>query len=157
MGSMSEVEEFRHVVRVAGVDLPGDMALAYAISWIKGIGINLAHIICRKIELPPDAKLGALPEEKIEKLDKVLRNVHELNLPSWLLNRRRDPFTGENRHLITSDLVFTVRQDIEFMKKINSWKGFRHKLGLKVRGQRSRVTGRTGLTIGVSRRKGGRR
>jgi SSU ribosomal protein S13P len=70
-----------------------------------------------------------------------------------MLNRRKDPFLGVDRHLITSDLLITVRNDIEFMKKIKSYKGTRHMLGLKVRGQRTRTTGRTGLTVGVKRGK----
>ena len=39
------------------------------------------------------------------------------------------------------------------MKKIGCWKGIRHKLGLKVRGQRTVTTGRIGFTIGVSKGK----
>ena len=46
-----------------------------------------------------------------------------------------------------------VRKDIEIMKKIRSWKGIRHSLGLKVRGQRTRTTGRLGLTVGVKRKR----
>ncbi|MBP1357848.1 MAG: 30S ribosomal protein S13, partial [Sulfolobus sp.] len=56
-------------------------------------------------------------------------------------------------HLISSDLLFYVRNDIEREKKIKSWRGVRHSLGLKVRGQRTRTTGRTGMTIGVKRSK----
>ncbi len=39
------------------------------------------------------------------------------------------------------------------MKKLRSWKGIRHNLGLKVRGQRTRTTGRLGLTVGVTKGK----
>jgi len=56
-------------------------------------------------------------------------------------------------HLVTSDLIFYVRNDIEREKKIKSWRGVRHSLGLKVRGQRTRTTGRTGVTVGVRRSK----
>jgi len=146
-------EEFKHIVRIAGVDLPGDKALAYALTGIKGIGINLAYIVCRKMGLDPEMRLGALSEEQIKELDAILQEVHKLGLPPWVMNRRKDPFLGVDRHLITSDLVFTVRQDIEFLKKIKCWRGIRHRLGLKVRGQRTRTTGRTGMTVGVRRRK----
>ncbi len=146
-------EEFKHIVRVAGVDLPGDKAIVYALTGIKGIGINIAYAICRQLGIDPHMKLGTMSEGEIKKLDAILQEVHKLNLPPWMLNRRKDPFTGENRHLITSDLVMTVRQDIEFLKSIKCWRGIRHMLGLKVRGQRTRTTGRTGMTVGVKRRK----
>jgi small subunit ribosomal protein S13 len=54
---------------------------------------------------------------------------------------------------VTSDLIFYVRNDIEREKRTKSWRGVRHTLGLKVRGQRTRTTGRTGMTVGVTRRK----
>jgi len=57
-------------------------------------------------------------------------------------------------HLITSDIEFNVRNDIEREKNMNSWRGFRHTYGLKVRGQRTRTTGRKGGAVGV--RKGGK-
>jgi len=44
--------------------------------------------------------------------------------------------------LITSDIAFTVRNDIEREKTSGSWRGIRHMFGLKVRGQRTRCTGR---------------
>jgi small subunit ribosomal protein S13 len=66
------------------------------------------------------------------------------------MNRAKDLETGENKHLIGSDLLLRIKSDIEFMKKIKCWKGVRHSLGLKVRGQRTRTTGRTGQTVGVS-------
>jgi len=57
-------------------------------------------------------------------------------------------------HLITSDIALTVRNDIEREKTTNSWRGIRHMFGLKVRGQRTRTTGRKGGAVGV--KKGGK-
>ncbi|MCD6563218.1 MAG: 30S ribosomal protein S13 [Thermoproteales archaeon] len=145
-------EEFKPIVRLAGVDLPGEKSLAYSIARIKGIGINTAYIVLRKLGISPNTRLGSLSESELKKLDTVLKNIEKLGLPPWILNRRKDPFLGMDRHLVTSDLVLAVRGDIEFMKKIRSWKGIRHMYGLKVRGQRTRTTGRLGLTVGVKRR-----
>ncbi|GAG60554.1 unnamed protein product, partial [marine sediment metagenome] len=47
----------------------------------------------------------------------------------------------------------TVKRDIERMRRLRSWKGYRHGFGLKVRGQRTRSTGRKGLVVGVIRKK----
>ena len=83
-----------------------------------------------------------------------MRNPSSINIPSWFLNRRKDIDSGKNLHLITSDIEFNVRNDIEREKNTNSWRGFRHTYGLKVRGQRTRTTGRKGGAVGV--RKGGK-
>jgi small subunit ribosomal protein S13 len=62
--------------------------------------------------------------------------------------------TGSDFHLITSDVDFNIRNDIEREKSMNSWRGFRHTYGLKVRGQSTRTTGRKGGAVGV--KKGGK-
>ncbi|MGC8835753.1 MAG: 30S ribosomal protein S13 [Infirmifilum sp.] len=143
--------EFQYIVRIAGVDLPGDKALAYALAEIKGIGVNTAYVILRKLGYDPHRLLGTLTEEDVEKISTALRSIESLGLPSWILNRRKEPATGADKHLITSDLLLAVRGDIENEKKIKSYRGVRHMYGLKVRGQRTRTTGRTGLTLGVKR------
>ena len=145
-------EEFKLVVRIGDRDLRGDKRLAYALMRIKGIGINTAIALSRKLGLNPFVKLGTLSEAEIKKLDEAVRNLHKYGFPYWFLNRPRDPQTGENLHLIGSELILKVKSDIELMKKIKCWKGIRHMLGLKVRGQRTRTTGRTGLTVGVTKK-----
>ncbi len=57
-------------------------------------------------------------------------------------------------HLLTSDIDFTLRNDIERERVTSSWRGYRHLYGLKVRGQRTRCTGRKGGAVGVA--KGGK-
>jgi len=61
---------------------------------------------------------------------------------------------GEDVHLTGHDLDFAVKGDIDNEKKSRSYRGVRHSLGLTVRGQRTRTSGRTGQTIGVKRKKG---
>ncbi|MEZ0346522.1 MAG: 30S ribosomal protein S13 [Infirmifilum sp.] len=143
--------EFRYIVRIAGVDLPGDKALVYALADIKGIGFNTAFALLRKLGYDPFRLLGTLTDEDAEKISSSLKSLDSLGLPAWMLNRRKDPATGVDRHLVAADLLLTVRGDIEQMKKIKSYRGVRHMYGLKVRGQRTRTTGRTGLTLGVKR------
>jgi len=67
------------------------------------------------------------------------------------MNRRKDRTTGEDFHLIGPDLALQKKEDITFMQNIRTWKGIRHSLGLKVRGQRTKTTGRTGRSVGVRR------
>ena len=68
-----------------------------------------------------------------------------------MLNRRKDPQTGRDLHLLASDLTLAQREDIDIMKETRSWKGERHARGLKVRGQRTKTTARKGRSVGVSR------
>jgi small subunit ribosomal protein S13 len=54
--------------------------------------------------------------------------------------------------LIGPDATLGVKGDIDFMTDIRTWKGIRHSLGLKVRGQRTRTTGRKGRAVGVAKK-----
>ncbi|ACP38786.1 ribosomal protein S13 [Sulfolobus islandicus M.14.25] len=146
-------QQFKYVVRIFGQDVDGTMKLPYALAMVKGIGYNTAKAMILKLGMDPNARLGELSDADIKKVESVLSDHAIKGLPSWLYNRRKDYESGLDLHLVTSDLIFYVRNDIEREKKSRSWRGVRHSLGLKVRGQRTRTTGRTGMTIGVARKK----
>ncbi len=146
-------EQYRYIVRIAGVDIPGDMKLAYGLSLIKGVGYNFALALCRLLGLDPHKRVGFLTDAEVEKIEKALQNPLAVGIPAWMLNRRKDYETGRDLHLIGADLIYYVKRDIEREKKIRSWRGIRHALGLKVRGQRTATTGRIGMTVGVKRRR----
>jgi small subunit ribosomal protein S13 len=93
-----------------------------------------------------------LTERQIEKIEAVARNPAESGIPVWMLNRQFDPVTGGNRQLYGADLELSIKEDIQREMRTKSWRGIRHSLGLKVRGQRTRTTGRKGMTVGVSRK-----
>jgi len=145
--------EFKPIVRLAGRDLDGTRKVAYALTQIKGINIRLADAIVKKVEVPPDKRLGFLSEAEIRKIEDAISNVTNFNIPSWLLNRRKDFESGKDIHLITSDLDLKVKEDIEREEAMKSWRGYRHSYGLKVRGQRTRTTGRKGRSVGVKKRR----
>lgn len=147
-------KEFRHIVRIADTDLDGTLKVPYALSCIKGIGIDLANAIVKVAEVNPNTRIGFLPEADVKKLEKIIRDPLKHGVPRWLLNRTKDLESGKDLHLIGSDLVLRTKMDIDLMKKIKSWKGYRHAHGLKVRGQRTRVTGRKGKAVGVRRKRG---
>ena len=146
-------EEFKHIVRIADTDLDGEKKVGYALSGIKGIGIRLAEIIVRKAGVNPEARLGSISDEEIKKIEDVIRRPSEYDIPGWLLNRAKDLKTGKDLHLIGPDLDLQIKSDIELMKKIKSWKGYRHAYGLKVRGQKTRTTGRTKKAMVVKKKK----
>ena len=146
-------KEFRHIVRVTDTDIDGSLKVGYALTKIKGVNISLANAVLKKAGINPEIRLGLLSEDQVKKIEDVLLNPAKYGIPSWLLNRRKDLETGKDLHLLSSDLVLRTKMDIDLMKKIKSWKGYRHAYGLKVRGQRTRTTGRTGKTVGVSKKR----
>lgn len=145
-------KEFRHIVRITETDLAGTEKVVYALSNIKGIGVGLANAILRKAGINPGTRIGNLTEADTEKIEDVIRNLDKYNIPSWLFNRQKDVETGKNLHLIGSDLVLRSKLDIDQMKAIRSWRGYRHSYGLKVRGQRTKTTGRSGKAMGVKKK-----
>jgi len=147
-------QEYRHIVRIAGKDVPGAKKMIIGVSQVRGIGYNFAKAILDVLKIDQNSNIGFLTESQVEQIEKVMKDPSSINIPSWFLNRRKDIDSGENLHLITSDIEFNVRNDIEREKNTNSWRGFRHTYGLKVRGQRTRTTGRKGGAVGV--RKGGK-
>lgn len=146
-------KEFRHIVRVTDTDIDGTLKVGYALTKIKGISISLANAVLKKAGINPEIRLGLLSEDQVKKIEDVIQNPAKYGIPSWLLNRRKDLETGKDLHLLSSDLVLRTKMDIDLMKKIKSWKGYRHAYGLKVRGQRTRTTGRTGKTVGVKKKR----
>ena len=59
---------------------------------------------------------------------------------------------GKDMHFVSNDLLLITRQDINRDVALRTWHGFRHQYGQKVRGQRTRSTGRTGATVGVMKK-----
>lgn len=145
-------KEFRHIVRIAGTDLDGGKKLVYGLTKIKGIGVAMATSIAQVANLDPYMRIGDLSDEDVEKIESIIKDPLKYGIPARLLNRRKDLETGKDFHLIGPDLALRIKSDIDLMKEIKCWKGVRHMYGLKVRGQRTRTTGRTGKTVGVRRK-----
>lgn len=140
---------FRHIVRIAGVDIEGELPLVFGLTKIKGVGPRLARACTIKLGLDPRTKVGYLSDEDVERIESFLMEPLRFGIPAWMVNRRKDYESGLDRHLIGSDLILAARQDIEREIRIRSWRGVRHSLGLKVRGQRTHTTGRVGPVVGV--------
>src|SRR5271157_1386568 len=144
-------QEFRHIVRVAGRDLDGTKKIVPAISEIKGVGNSYANALASNLKIDHRMRLGQLSDKQLQQIEISLKDSSGANLPPWLLNRRKDVDSGTNIHRIGSDLDFMIKGDIDREKNVLSWRGIRHSLGLKVRGQRTRTTGRKGRTVGVKK------
>jgi len=149
---MSMSKEFQHIVRIAGTDLDGTLKLNYALANIKGIGITLANAITRKANINPETRIGFLTEIDTERLEDIITNPTKHGFPPWMLNRAKDMETGKDQHLTGADLALKIKTDIEEMKNLKSWRGYRHAYGLRVRGQHTRTTGRSGKAMGVKKK-----
>ncbi len=146
--------EFRHIVRVAGTDVDGRKNVTIALAELNGVGYNFAYSLLTILGIDHNTRIGYLKESDISAIEDSLRDPIRIGFPSWYLNRRKDPESGKDTHLLSSDLEFAIKNDVEREKDVMSWRGYRHMYGLKVRGQRTRTTGRKGGTVGV--RKGGK-
>jgi small subunit ribosomal protein S13 len=149
---MSTSKEFQHIVRLAGTDVDGTLKVNNALSKINGIGITLADTITKKANVNQHDRIGLLNELDVKKLEDVILNPAKYGLPSWMLNRQKDIETGKDTHLIGADLALRIKTDIEEMKTMKSWRGYRHAYGLRVRGQHTRTSGRKGKVMGVKKK-----
>ncbi len=145
---------FKHIVRIANVDIPGEKAVRFALTKIKGVGINLADAACRIAGVNRQTKAGNLKEGEIQKLNAIITDPLRNNIPVWMLNRRKDYESGEDRHLLTGTLNFVHENDLKRLKKIKTLRGIRHQKGLPVRGQRTRSNFRRGKgkVVGVKKK-----
>lgn len=146
-------KETRGIIRIYGSDIKGETKLFIALKKIKGVNDVIANAVCKKCNLSYSKKVGDLSDQELKKIEEMLKNPKKYGFPEWMLNRRKDPKSGEDLHLVGPDLDFIKKQDIEKVIKIKSYKGIRHMYGLPVRGQRTRGSFRKGKTVGVSKRK----
>lgn len=144
--------DFKYIVRLSNTDVDGEKNVVYGLTGIKGIGLHMATLIADQAGIERYKKMGHLTDSQIEKIQELINKLNE-NAPGWMLNHRKDYDTGKDIHLISSDIDMRLRDEINIMKKIRSYKGVRHESGLRVRGQRTRANNRKGLALGVSKKR----
>jgi len=109
------------MARIAGIDLPRDKRIEIALTYIYGIGLSSARKILAATGVNPDTRVKDLTEDEINKLQKEI----------------------ENNYKVEGDLRREVSANIKRLIDIGCYRGLRHKLGLPVRGQRTRTNART--------------
>jgi small subunit ribosomal protein S13 len=147
-------ENFKHIVRIANVDIPGEKQLRVALTKIKGIGTNIAQVACVLAKLDPAKKTGNLEDSEISTLNDVINNPGKAGMPEWMFNRRKDMESGVTKHLLTGSLNFVQDNDLKRLKKIKTLRGMRHQKKLPVRGQRTKSNFRRskGKVVGVKKK-----
>ncbi|MFB6116083.1 MAG: 30S ribosomal protein S13 [Candidatus Nanosalina sp.] len=144
------MSETREVVRIARTGIDGNKPVGKALTGLKGVGEMYANAVAESMDYK-NTVIGNLDDEEIDEIEEAIKNPDQLDIPAWLRNRRKDRETGEDLHLIEDDLDLKQEFDIRRLKEIDSYKGWRHEIGLPVRGQKTQSSFRSGAKIGVSR------
>ena len=130
-----EKENFNYLVRIANTDINGNKPIIMALQKIKGIGFRYSDAVCNLAGIDKSKKIGYLKEDEIKRVEEIITNPLKYKIPSWMMNRRKDPEDNLDRHILLSDIKFIQENDVKVMKKIRCYKGIRHALGQPVRGQ----------------------
>lgn len=109
------------MARIAGVDLPNDKRVEIALCYIYGIGRTLSNQILEKCAISPDTRVKDLTEEESSKIRDVI----------------------ENQYTVEGDLRREIAMNIKRLTEIGCYRGRRHRMGLPVRGQRTKNNART--------------
>ncbi len=107
--------------RLMGVDIPNDKQTLYSLQYLYGVGPNVAAAICRKANVDPTKQARELHEDELGRLAGLL----------------------EREYTVEGPLRRLIGQNIQRLREIKSLRGIRHRLGLPVRGQRTRTNART--------------
>ena len=107
--------------RIVGVDIPGNKPTHVSLRYLYGIGPALAKVICQKAEIDPEVKASQLTEAQMGKIASII----------------------EADYVVEGQLRRQVQQDVSRLKDIGCYRGYRHRRGLPVRGQRTKTNART--------------
>jgi small subunit ribosomal protein S13 len=124
------------LVRILSTDIPGSKKIVIGLTRIKGVSYSFSNAICHLLGLDKNRKVSTLAKEEIEKIGGMIKDPK--GMPNFMLNRRRDFETGKNMHLTGADLDLQKEFDIKKLKKIRSYRGWRHATGQPTRGQRTK-------------------
>ena len=108
------------MARIAGIDLPNEKRIDVALPRVYGIGKFTGQKILAKVRIDPAIRVKNLTSEQINLLQKEVETI---------------PVEGELKKI--------VRENIQTLKRIQSYRGLRHSMKLPVRGQRTRTNART--------------
>ncbi len=145
-------ENFKYIVRLVNTDVDGNKPVIIGLMSVKGVGSRVAEVVARRAGVNRIAKMGTLEDGQVEALEKLITTYADY-APAWAVNRQLDFETGDDMHIVGVAMDISLKDDLNRMKMIRSYKGVRHEGGQKVRGQRTRSNGRTGLTLGVMRQR----
>ena len=134
------------IIRILQTDIPGNKNIYAGLTRIKGVSWSISNAVCIILKLDKMKKIETLTKEEVTKIEETLK---QHKFPKFLLNRRNDFITGENKHVFGQALDIEEELDIKRLKKIRSFRGLRHALGQPTRGQSTKSHFRTNRKRGV--------
>jgi small subunit ribosomal protein S13 len=122
------------MARIAGIDLPKEKRIEIALSYIYGIGKPLSNKILKQAGVNPDTRAKDMKEDEVSRVAAIIQKEYK----------------------VEGDLRREISQNIKRLIDIGSYRGYRHRRSLPVRGQRTRTNARTRKgprkTVGVTRK-----
>jgi small subunit ribosomal protein S13 len=109
------------MARIIGIDVPDKKRLEVALTYIYGIGRKLSNQIIAKLGLDPNMRAHQLSQDDVARINAVL----------------------QSDYIVEGDLRRQIQNNIKRLISIHCYRGIRHRLGLPVRGQRTRTNSRT--------------
>ena len=109
------------MARIAGVEVPNNKRVEIGLTYIFGIGRPKSRVILEKVKVDYNKKVKELSTEEVTRIRKYI----------------------EAEEMVEGDLKKRINQDIKRLMDINCYRGRRHKMGLPVRGQRTKTNART--------------
>ena len=110
------------MARIAGVNVPDKKRIPIALTYVHGIGRTTAFKLCQKLGIDPQTRMGNADEDT---LNRIRAEIDESGI------------------LIEGDLRREVSMNIKRLMDMKCYRGLRHRAGLPVRGQNTRVNART--------------
>ena len=107
--------------RLMGVDVPNDKQIQYSLTYLYGIGLHTAREVCEKLGIDPTRNAGELGEDEISRISALV----------------------ERDYTVEGPLRRQTTQNINRLREIKCYRGMRHRMGLPVRGQRTKTNART--------------
>lgn len=107
--------------RIIGIDVPDNKRLEVALTYIYGVGRKLSNQIIAKLGLNPNMRAHQLTQDDIARINALL----------------------QSEYIVEGDLRRQIQNNIKRLINIHCYRGARHRLGLPVRGQRTRTNSRT--------------
>ncbi|CAL6004657.1 Ribosomal_protein S18 [Hexamita inflata] len=145
--------QFRDLLRMFNTNVDGKYVLGIALTQIKGVGRRFAKACCQKAGLDPNMRAGEISEKDEENLIKIITEPVANGLPLWMINHQKEMESGLNIHLNSNMFSQQWRIELERLRRAKANRGIRHQNGIKVRGQRTKCTGRNHGVVGVQRKK----
>jgi len=134
------------IIRIWQTDVPGNKNVYCGLTRIKGVSWAISNAVCHILGLDKAKKVETLTKEEIQKIEETLK-AHKF--PKFMLNRRNDFNTGVDAHLLSNALELSEELDVKRLKKIRSFRGWRHAMGQPTRGQSTKAHFRENRKRGV--------